>query len=82
MQAADNHHAAQQIITKGLSTTVYKKDGTAWHQWKRFCSWLKIAPDLKDIQDPIPFLQCFANHVSAGLLSVQGQPIKKQLAEQ
>ena len=42
----------------------------------------EIAPDLKDIQDPIPFLQCFANHVSAGLLSVQGQPIKKQLVEQ
>ena len=39
-------------------------------------------PDLKDIEDPIPFLQIFAKRIRAGLMSTQGQPIKKQSVEQ
>ena len=39
-------------------------------------------PDLKDIEEPIPFLQIFAKRIRAGLLSAQGQPIKKQSVEQ
>ena len=49
VQAISNYHAAQQAITKGFSTTVFKKEVTAWHQWQHFCIWLQISPDLKDI---------------------------------
>ena len=43
---------------------------------------MQISPDLKDIEDPIPFLQIFAERVCARLLSVQGQPIRKRLVKQ
>ena len=82
VQAAANYHATQQAITQGSSTTVFNKDATAWHQWRRFCSWLQIAPDLEGIEDPIPFLHVFDEHVRAGLLSAQGQPIKNRLVDQ
>ena len=49
VQAESNYHDAQQAITKGLSTNVFKKDTKAWRQWQYFCSWLQIAPDLKYI---------------------------------
>ena len=39
-------------------------------------------PDLKDIEDPIPFLQNLDEHFRAGLLSAQAQPIKKRLFDQ
>ena len=64
------------------SSIVFKKDATAWHQWQHFCSSLKIAPDLEGIEDPIPFLQIFAELVHDGLLSAQGKPIKKRLVDQ
>ena len=82
VQAAANYHAARNAITKGLFTTVFKKDVNAWRQWRRFCSWLQIAPDLKGKEDPVIFLHIFAERVRAGLLSVQGQPIKKEYVEQ
>ena len=63
-------------------TPVFKKDATTWRQWRRSYSWLKISPDLKDIKDPIPFLQIFAEHIRARLLFAQGQPTKKQSVEQ
>ena len=37
----------KQSITKGFSTNVFKKDTKAWRQWRYFCSWLQIAPNLK-----------------------------------
>ena len=49
---------------------------------RRFCRWLQISPNLKDIEDPISFLQIFADRVRAGLLSTQGQLIKKRSVEQ
>ena len=67
---------------QGFSATVFKKDATAWRQWRRFCSWPQISPDLKDIEDTIPFLQIFAKRACAGLLSAQGKNIKKQSVEQ
>ena len=82
LQTATNYNDAQQAIIQGFLVTFFKKDSTAWRQWRRFCSWLKISPNLKDIEDPIPFLQIFAKHVCAGLLSAQGQPIKKRSVEQ
>ena len=77
VQAAANYNSEQQSITKGFSETAFKKDATAWRQLRRFCNWLQISPDLKDIEDPISFLQIFAKRVRSGLLSAQGQPIKK-----
>ena len=82
VQAAANYHAAQQAITKGFYATVFKKDATTWRQWRHFCSWMKISPDQKDIEYPIPFLHIFSEHVCAGLLSAQGQPIKKRYVKE
>ena len=82
MQAAANYHAAQQAIAQWFSATFFNKDDTTWSQWRRFCSWMKIAPNLKYIEDPIPFLQIFAKRDHAGLLSAQWQSIKKRLVYQ
>ena len=79
MQAASNYHAEQKAITQGFSATIFNKYATAWRQWRRFCSRIQIAPDLKDIEDLITFLQISAERVRSGLLSAQGQPIKKRL---
>ena len=43
---------------------------------------MQISPDLKDIEDPIPFLHFFPERARAVIMSVQGQPIKKQSVEQ
>ena len=59
VQAAANYCAAQQAITEGFSATVFNTDSTACNQWHSFCIWIQISPDLKDIEDPIPFIQFF-----------------------
>ena len=82
VQAAANYNSEQQSITKGFSETAFKKDATAWRQLRSFCSWLQIDPDLKEIEDPIPFLQILAEHVRASLLSAQRKTIKKLSVEQ
>ena len=82
VQAAANYHAAQQAITNRFSATVFDKYAITWRQWQRFCSWLLIAPDPKDIEDPIPFLQVFVERVRAVLLYAQGKHIKKRSFEQ
>ena len=82
VQEAAHYHAAQQAIIQGFSATVFNKDFTAWRQWQRLCSLMQTPPDLKDIEDPIPFLQIFFERVRSGLLSAQGQPIKKRSVEQ
>ena len=73
VQAAANYHAEQQSITKGLSETIFKKDATAWRQWRRFCIWLQIAPERKDNKDYIPFLQSFAGIVAVNHFHLQGR---------
>ena len=81
VQVTANYNTEQQAVSKGFSSTVFKKDATVWHQWPRFCSWLKITPNLEGIEDPIPFLQIFPVHVRAGLISNQRHTIKKRLVE-
>ena len=81
VQAKDNYHAAQRAITQGFYTPAFNEDATAWHQWRRFCIWFQITPNLKYIEDPIPCLQIFSERVCACLLSAQGQPIKKRLVK-
>ena len=49
VQTAANHNDAQQAITKGFSTTVFNEDATAWRQWRHFCVWMQITPNLKEI---------------------------------
>ena len=80
--AEANHNAAQKVISKGFSSTVFKKDAISWRQLWRFYIWLHIAPDLKGIEDPIPFLQIFTKRIRSGLLSLQGNPIKKLSVDQ
>ena len=59
-----------------------KKDATTCFQWRHFCRWLLIVPNLKDISDSIPFIHIFFKRARVRLLSAQGQPIKKQCIEQ
>ena len=78
VQDAAKYYDAQQAITQGFSDTIFNKNATAWCQWQHLCSCLKISPNLKDIEVPIPFLQIFSERVRIGFHSTQGQPIKKQ----
>ena len=81
VHAADKYHSEKQAITQWFSATVFKKDATTWCQWRHFCSCLKITPNLKEIENPIPFLNFFFERVRASILSAQGQPIKKRSVE-
>ena len=82
MQAAAEFHAAQKALLREFSATVYKKDSTAWRQWRKFCKWMGIPADLQGIRDNIPFLKIFSERVIAGLLGASRIPIKKRSVEQ
>ena len=78
VQAAAEFHAIQQSLLHGFSATIFKKYSTAWHQWSKFYKWLEIPANLQGVEDPVLFLQIFAECMRVSLLAIRGIPIKNR----
>ena len=79
---AEHHYrAAQRAQRDGVSRSRTRASVTSWTKWLEFCAWLTLAPDLRDVRDPIPYLQIFADRIQVGELAAGGARVRKRTVE-
>ena len=62
-------------MQEGISSGRAQAAKTALAQWEKFCLELALNPLLKTIQNKVPILQVFGQHLRTGVLAPKSNPL-------
>ena len=65
----------QETIAAGVCTKTAISKDAHWTLWSHYCHEIQIDPFLRDISDPIPFINVFAQRYRDGRLSPSGKSV-------
>ena len=68
-------------MATGVSAGYAQSLDSNWRQWTIFCAEIGLDPLLKNIADPVPFLQIFAHRIRTGRHATNGLPVTKRTVE-
>ena len=66
---------SQEAVRRGVVRGTQQRANAHWHVWLKFCTTERIDPELRDVADPIPYLQVFATRYRRRL-GPTGQPVR------
>ena len=68
----------QKAVRAGVDPAYTRKKDKHWDIWVEFCSVVKIDPQFKGVEDPIPYLQVFAHRYQYGRIAARGNSVKSK----
>lgn len=71
----------QEAIRSGVTPAYANKKDAHWDLWIEFCAGLKLDPFLRQMADPVPLLQVFAQRYRDGRIAPSGKPVRSRTAE-
>jgi len=72
---------AQATVASGVVPSNAAAANAHWRLWFSFCSELSIDPSLQEFEDPIPFLQVFAQRYRTGAINTSQRPVRSRTVE-
>jgi hypothetical protein len=72
---------AQAEVAHGVVPSRSTAAAAHWTKWEAYCDTIGIHPTLREVSDPIPYLQVFAYRFRHGHINTTRRPVRKRTVE-